>query len=346
MKDVNKRNTYIVAGLFLLGLLSFCVYLFNLSRQPMNQQLSLTPRPFATDYLGKNEKSGSMISTITSTVIPTESTDVDVCGQKEAYTLLIIGSDAADLRGQPGADFIRPVRVDFSHRNISAFTLPRDLWVNTRGLGFENPTVTNAVLGTVFHEAYKRSSNVEKTGNMIDGAQASAQVILDNFGLASDHYVVVNLDQLPALIDAIGGLPIDIPEQMTDPWIGMVIDAGPQTLSGDQLMAYTRAIPDSDFNRIQRNNLVLHALYHKLLDPSVLIKMPALYNKFNKMFVTDLNSQQVFSLLCLLQEVPKEAIVMEQVKREWTSFGPSYSLFWNKEKIFSALRQLNLLPSS
>jgi hypothetical protein len=44
--------------------------------------------------------------------------------------------------------------------------------------------------------------------------------------------------------------------------------------------------------------------------------LPALYNRFNKMFVTDLSPQQVFSLFCLLRDVPRAEIIMEQVQPE------------------------------
>jgi anionic cell wall polymer biosynthesis LytR-Cps2A-Psr (LCP) family protein len=179
---------------------------------------------------------------------------------------------------------------------------------------------------------------------MTDGVRASAQMILDNFEVTSDHYMVIDLDQLPTLVDAVGGLPINIPERTTDPWIGTVIEAGPQILTGEQLRAYARAIPDSDFARIQRSNLILHALRQKLLEPSVWMKLPVLYDRFKKMIVTDLSPQQIFSFFCLLQEVPREEIVMKQVEPEWTSPGPSDSLLWDKDKITTALKQLDLLP--
>ena len=74
------------------------------------------------------------------------------------------------------------------------------------------------------------------------------------------------------------------------------------------------------------------------------IKLPALYDQFKQMIVTDLSPEQIFSLFCLLKEVPKEEIVMEQVKPEWTSPGRSDSLLWDKAKVIVALKQLGLLP--
>ena len=71
----------------------------------------------------------------------------DVCEQNGAYTVLIIGSDAADMRGQPGSDLTRLARVDFSHRKVGIFALPRDLWVDVRSLGFQKPLINETALG-------------------------------------------------------------------------------------------------------------------------------------------------------------------------------------------------------
>ena len=320
-----RTSLFILAGILLVSIVTLGVYLYNLSRQPLGQLLVLNSQAEATATLNSN---------ITS-----------VCGQQGAFTILTIGSDAEDLRGLPGSDLTRLVRVDFSNKKINTFALPRDLWVDVSSLGFQNPLITDTTLGKTFYDAHERSVQIEEPGKMTDGAQVSAQMILDNFEVTSDHYLVLDLDQLPALIDEIGGLPIDIPETITDPWIGTVIEAGPQTLTGVELKAYARAIPDSDFARIQRSNLIIQALRQKLVDPSVWVKLPKLYRMFaKKMIITDLSPQQIFSLFCLVREIPKEEIVMERVEPAWTSPGPSGSLLWDKDKVTAALKHLDLLP--
>lgn len=85
------------------------------------------------------------------------SANVSVCGQTGAFTILIIGSDAADQRGDPGSDLTRLARVDFSGKKVSTFALPRDLWVNVSDLGFQNPSITETTLGQTYYEAHQRS---------------------------------------------------------------------------------------------------------------------------------------------------------------------------------------------
>jgi LCP family protein required for cell wall assembly len=340
---MKKSYASILAGTLLVGMVALGVYLYILIRQPLGRPLTLIQRVTSTGPPSLEVATPSSAQTVTATVGTTDSTSINVCGQSGALTLLIIGSDADELRGRPGSDLTRLARVDYSSKKVSIFALPRDLWVDVQRLGFKDPLITDATLGQAYYEAHVRSVQSEEPGKMTDGAQDSAQMILDNFGVTIDHYLVVDLNQMPAMIDAIGGLPIDIPERTTDPWIGTVIEVGPQTLTGDQLKAYARAIPDSDFARIERNDVILQALRKKLLDPSVWTELPTLYDHFKNMIVTDLSPQQILSLFCLLKEVPREEIVMERVEPDWTSPGPSDSLLWDKVKVTAALKQLDLL---
>jgi LCP family protein required for cell wall assembly len=112
----------------------------------------------------------------------------------------------------------------------------------------------------VFYEARSRSVSTNVKAAMVDGTNVTARMLAKNFLISTDHYLTVDLAQIPSMVDTIGGVPINIPVRTTDPVIGMVIPAGQQTLNGAQFVAYARAIPDSDFGRIQRNNLLVSAL--------------------------------------------------------------------------------------
>lgn len=284
------------------------------------------------------------VNQVVSTAVPTQ-VPAGVCGETGAWNILIVGSDAAELRGERGSDLTRVLRVDFPNRKVTIYAFPRNLWVDTTGLGLTNPTINATQLGNVFYEARSRSTKTNVKDAMVDGTSVTARMLSNNFSISTDHYLTVDLYQIPAMVDAVGGIPINIPQQTTDPWIGMVIPAGPQTLNGVQFVAYARAIPDSDFGRIQRNNLLITALREKLLDPGVWGKIPQLYAQFGETIATDLSPEQINHLSCLLQEVPQEAIVQDQVRQEWTSAGPQqHSLIWDKTAVLNRLKELGLIP--
>jgi LCP family protein required for cell wall assembly len=322
----------ILLGLFLLVVFGMTVIVVKAYRAPLGPALPATPTP------------NMMANQVAATAVPTQPS-AGVCSETTAWNILILGSDAADMRGEKGSDLTRILRVDFPNRKVTIFAFPRNLWVDTAGLGLTNPTIDAAQLGAVFYEARSRSLTTNVKDAMVNGVDITARMLAKNFQVSTDHYLAIDLYQIPAMIDAVGGIPINIPQQITDPWIGMVIPAGPQTLSGVQFVAYARAKPDSDFGRIQRNNLLIAALREKLLDPSVWGKIPQLYTQFSETITTDLSPEQINHLSCLLQEVPQEAIVQDQVRQEWTSPGPQpRSLLWDKTSVLNRLKELGLIP--
>jgi LCP family protein required for cell wall assembly len=329
-----------------MGVLGMTVWVVKAYRAPLGPALQLpTSTAIPVDFQVASTLVPTIAPTVVPAVVPITVEEEGVCGETGAWNVLVLGSDAVDLRGERGSDFARMVRVDFPNRRITMFAFSRDLWVDTTGLGLTNPTVDATQLGRVFYEARRRSTSINVKASMVDGTNVTARMLAQNFLVSTDHYVTVDLAQVPAMVDAIGGVPINIPARITDPWIGVVIPAGQQTLNGTMFVAYARAIPDSDFARIQRNTLLLSALQDKLRDPAVWVRIPQLYAQFNEVIATDLSPEQINHLACLLQEVPKEAILQDSVRQEWTSPGPQRGSFlWDKTGVLNRLRELGMVP--
>ena len=277
---------------------------------------------------------------------PTDVTSkpAQVCGETAVWNILVVGSDAADMFYPQGSDLTRVMRVDFPNRRVAIYAFSRDLWVQVSDLGFTDPDIQATMLGMVFYEARLRSAHTDPQQAMLDGVNATAHMLTSNFNLTSDHYLAIDLDRLPAMIDTIGGLPINIPEGFTDPHTELEFEAGQQILDGQQAAIYARAYLGSDLSRIERNNLVIEALRQKLLDPTVWLKIPELYLQFRDAVLTDFSPEQVTHLSCLLQEVPPEAIIQDGVPEEWTSAGPEGSLLWNRANVLNRLRELEMIP--
>jgi LCP family protein required for cell wall assembly len=269
---------------------------------------------------------------------------VRVCGENEVWNILVVGSDASDLWYPQGSDLTRVLRVDFPNRTISLFALSRDLWVDATSVGMQDPEITFTKLGMVFYEARKRSEGTDIQDTMQDGLNAIAQTLSVNFDLSFDHYLGIDLDKFPAMVDTVGGVPISIPTALTDPKSGMSFRAGQQTLNGEQAAIYARAFLTTDLSRIDRNEIMLEALRQKVLDPLVWIKVPRLYIQFRDAINSDLSLEEINHLVCLLKEVEGETIIQDEVLEEWVSPGPEGSLLWDKEKVFGRLEELGMIP--
>jgi LCP family protein required for cell wall assembly len=274
---------------------------------------------------------------------PTEP-QVEVCGETDVWNVLVLGSDADDMFEPQGSDLTRVLRVDFPNKTATIFAFSRDLWVDTSSLTLTDPSITSAKLGVVFYEARMQSTRTDLQGPFQDGINAIAKTLETNFNLSSDHYLALDLDKFPEMIDSVGGLPVDIPANLTDPRTGMVFTAGEQTLDGRQTATYARAFLTTDLDRIERNHLLIMALRQKLLDPAIWIKIPELFLQFKDAVITDFSPEQVNHQTCLLKEVQEESIIQEGVNPEWTTPGPEDSLLWDKAKVLTRLEELELIP--
>jgi LCP family protein required for cell wall assembly len=323
----------VLVGLVILGVLAVTVWSVRAYRQPLGPTLEVGVGAPAVLIDARSEP------------LAAPRAQAEVCGETGAWNVLVLGSDAADLRGVRGSDLTRMLRVDFPNKKVAIYAFSRDLWVETAGLGLTDPAVEAARLGEVFYEARIRSTKTNVKEAMLDATNVTARMLSNNFSISTDHYLTIDLVQIPAMVDLVGGIPVDIPQATTDPFIGVVIPAGQQTLNGAQFVAYARAIPDSDFGRIQRSNLLVAALREKLLDPGVWGKIPEFYTQFNEVIATDLSPEQINHLSCLLKEVPQDAILQDQVRQEWTSPGPQAgALVWDKTTVLNRLKELDLIP--
>jgi LCP family protein required for cell wall assembly len=267
-----------------------------------------------------------------------------VCGENEAWNILVLGSDASESFGTPGSDLTRVLRVDFPNRKVTIFAFSRDLLMDASELDFRDPDITITKLGMVFFEARVRSTEVDPKDVMQDGVNAMAETLAANFGLHFDHYIALDQDMLPVMVDTIGGLPISIPVAIIDPRTGVEFQAGQQVLDGELTIIYARAHKGSDLDRIERNNLLIEALRQKVLDPAIWFKLPSLFMQFREAINSDLSLEQVNHLVCLLKEVEEDAILQEGVLEEWTTPGPEGSLLWDEAKVLGRLEELNMLP--
>ena len=186
----------------------------------------------------------------------------------DTRTLLLVGSDSradvdpdredADaLLGAPvagqRADAMLVVRVDAD--GVSMISIPRDLWVRHASGGEQR-----------INAAYN------------DGAAELVATVQGSLGIPIHHYAEVDFSGFDELVDAVGGVTIDVPHPAFDPGSGLVIEtAGPTTLDGISALAYVRARryteivdgqerrdPTGDIGRTARQQAFMAALFAEM----------------------------------------------------------------------------------
>jgi anionic cell wall polymer biosynthesis LytR-Cps2A-Psr (LCP) family protein len=157
------------------------------------------------------------------------------------------------------------------------------------------------------------------------GANALAEAIQYNFGITVDHYGVINFKNFVAIIDAVGGVEVDLPGPVTDKILGD-FPAGPQTLDGERALALARIRSGySDSFRIHNQTLILNALINKMANPGMILKVPDLLNRFSDGFLTDLSIEQMTSLgICTLRHFDTENLQAYDVPQELLTATRAY----------------------
>lgn len=135
------------------------------------------------------------------------------------------------------------------------------------------------------------------------GADAVKQELSERLGRPIDHHLLVNLGAIRRMGDVLGGVEVNVPKRMyyVDNSQGLYIDLQPglQTLKGRDLEGFLRWRHDEegDIGRIDRQKLVLTALFSKLTRPENLVRLPSLIAAAGQDLKTDLGPMEIGGLI-------------------------------------------------
>ncbi|MEU3216818.1 LCP family protein [Streptomyces sp. NPDC006971] len=113
-----------------------------------------------------------------------------------------------------------------------------------------------------------------------DGPELLVRTVEFNTGLHIDHYVEIGFGGFANIVDAIGGVELDIPKAFKDKKSGADFKAGKQTLNGEQSLAFVRtryAFAESDLARTKNQQKFLAALASQTATPSTILNPFKLY---------------------------------------------------------------------
>ncbi|MEU0073054.1 LCP family protein [Streptomyces sp. NPDC006332] len=113
-----------------------------------------------------------------------------------------------------------------------------------------------------------------------DGPELLVRTVEFNTGLHIDHYVEIGFAGFANIVDAVGGVEIDIPQDIKDKKSGADLKKGKQTLNGDEALAFVRtryALAGSDLDRTKNQQKFLNALASQVATPSTVLNPFKLY---------------------------------------------------------------------
>ncbi|MEU9981937.1 LCP family protein [Streptomyces sp. NPDC050856] len=113
-----------------------------------------------------------------------------------------------------------------------------------------------------------------------DGPELLVRTVEHNTGLRIDHYAEIGFAGFANIVDALGGVEMDIPKAFKDKKSGADFQAGKQTLNGEQSLAFVRtryAFAGSDLDRTKNQQKFLATLANQAATPGTLLNPFRLY---------------------------------------------------------------------
>ncbi|RME90227.1 MAG: hypothetical protein D6770_02955 [Anaerolineae bacterium] len=239
-------------------------------------------------------------------------TPVTLCGGPPVMTILAIGSDTRGSTYTYGlSDVMRAVRVDFVNGKVMVLAFPRDLYVEIPGIS-EHGGITHGKLNQAYLYGNPGFGYYDGPG---EGPGLLALTLEHNFGLHTDHYIAVNMQTFVRIVDAVGGIDIDLPYTVDGRDVGqdyrtdLVFRAGHHHLNGQQALMLARLRPNGVFARTEVQSLILYALRDRLTSPDILPKLPELIATFLGSVQTDLSAEQIAQLTCLATHIRQPDLI-------------------------------------
>ncbi len=213
----------------------------------------------------------------------------------DAETFVVAGVDEDGYR----TDLILLCQINRADKRIQILQIPRDTRVNNK----RNDKKINS--------AY------------YSGFDVMSREIAQVTGITPEHYVMVGFDGFQEIVDAVGGVTLEIPFAMKydDPAQDLHIDlpAGKQKLDGEKAEMYMRyrkgndgnGYAEGDVGRLSAQKELYNAVGDKLLSPLGLLRLPAVYSAVKKNTETNFTGGEIFGIMKDMMRIGKDRVTID-----------------------------------
>lgn len=234
--------------------------------------------------------------------------DVPEWSSKERVNIILLGTDRRD--NEPDVtrtDTLLIVSIDPVTKSAGVLSLPRDLWVNIPGYGFER-------VNTAFEigEFQKKGGGPALLRKTIEGL----------LGVPIHHYALVGFTGFRKVVDQLGGVVVDVERPFRDDEFPqgnygtrrIIFQTGLQVLDGETALWFVRSRhADSDFGRNRRQRQFLLAVRQQALQLNMITKAPAMLSSIMESVRTDLRTTEILSLARVAKDVETSRLVSRAV---------------------------------
>lgn len=217
--------------------------------------------------------------------------------KSERLNVLLLGIDARKGETTARTDSIILASIDQKSKQMSLLSIPRDTRVKIPGHGYDKIN----------------------SASVYGGPELSMRVVSDLLGIPVKNYVLVDFNGFKDIVDALGGVTLDVEQNMKheDPEDGgayqINLKKGVQRLNGDKALQYVRyrTYPMADIDRTKAQQKFLVALAKETLQPSTIPKLPKLVTEINRYVKTNLSAGYLYTLAVAARDLENGNIVTQ-----------------------------------
>lgn len=221
--------------------------------------------------------------------------------KKGQTNILIAGIWGQGHEGSTLTDSIMLARIDSEKNTITLLSIPRDLYV-----AYSKNTSWR------INALYGMNSGDKKGINLL------AEKVSEITGEPIHHYVVIDFTGFKYIVNALGGIDIDVPKDVVDReypdenwwYMTFIVRQWVQTFNGDTALKYARSRHStSDFDRSERQQLLIKAIKDKALSLDFLTsptKIQEVLQAIRSHIDTDLTVSHVLDFGSMMQDIGDE----------------------------------------
>jgi LCP family protein required for cell wall assembly len=250
----------------------------------------------------------------------------------EHTNFLVMGNGGKEHEGSDLIDTMIVASVDPDSKQVTMISIPRDLYV-------EDLTVGSSKINEVYYNAKNYyGSSVEG----IEHLKSKVEIIT---GVPIHYWIKVNFDGFKDLIDALGGVDINVEESIYDPYYpkdgtylyeAFSISAGQHHMDGETALKYARSRKTtSDFDRANRQQQIIYAIKEKALQTNIILdgsKINNVMEALSQNIETNISAKEILTLGSMATEYSTEQISHRLIHDDPNQCGglvynPSWELY-------------------
>ena len=252
--------------------------------------------------------------------------------KQNSVNILILGDDSAFDR--PGGrvngrtDIIMILHINPESGEGTIVTIPRDTWVEIPGHGEGKINGAHA----------------------IGGNELTVETIEKFSGLEIDNYIITDFDGFKPLIDFLGGVTIEVNEDLADGFSGCYLSEGIHHLNGEQALALARNRHRSGepgqqggaYAREREAAKIIIALMRQQSDLEKFIKMPFFINYLTRYVWTDIEFEDIAKYLFVFGKINYSKIDITTIPSWPEMVGNASAVVYDKqatEELFETIKE-------